>query len=572
MNCRESQAFCRVPPKHFFFGGRILKAVYMTVILPAVFAAAAWAQTPVIRSVQNNYSNIVADLPNYGIAQGAIFYIKGSNLAPSTTSLQNVPLKTSLNSVNIQVTVNGTTTSPLIYYLSAAQIDAILPSSTPVGTGTITVTNNGATSATAPIQVVQSAFGLLTLNGGGTGMIAAFDANNNNSLLGVTAAANPGDSIVLWGSGLGPVASGVDESVLQTPADMSTQIRVDIGGIAADVKYHGRSQYPGLDQINVVLPAGVSGCAVSVAVETGGYVSNFGTLPVAASGRTCSDPALGLTPSQLQSLVNQGTYSAGAITLNQTATTGPSGIGEGGHIIPGPTTTSVSGAASFWKVTVSPTFDFSALVQSVSVGSCTVFGGAGSNVRIPTGITSTPLNAGPKINVTGPGGAQSLTLANGLYSATLTSLLAAETYNFDNGGGGPDVGALSAQLTVPAPLTWPDVQAFMGVARSSGVTVNWTGGDPGSYVTISGLSFNYGTSGGQSVFGYFTCTAPASAGTFTVPPTVLLALPTSSVLEGVVTSTLSVSNTTNAQSFTATGIDYGFVAATFVFSKNVVYQ
>jgi len=549
-----------------------VKASQVTIVLAAVFAATTWAQTPTVTSIENNYGNIVANLPNYGIAQGSIFFIKGSNLAPNTTSLQNVPLKTSLNGVSMQVNVNGTTTSPLIYYLSATQIDAILPSSTPVGTGTITVTNNGAPSATVPIQVVQSAFGLLTLNGGGTGMIAAYDANNNNSLLGVTAAANPGDNVVLWGSGLGPVASGVDESVLQTPADMSTQIRVEIGGIAANVKYHGRSQFPGLDQINVAVPAGVSGCAVSVVVATGGYVSNFGTLPVAASGRTCSDPTLGLTASQLQGIINKGTYSAGAITLTQTAATGPSGIGGGGHIVPGPTTTTVAGSASFSKVSVSPTFDFSALAQSVSVGSCTVFGGAGSSLGIPTGISSTALNAGSKINVTGPGGLQSMTYGNGLYSASLTSLLAAGTYNLDNGGGGPDVGALSAQLTVPAPLTWPDVQAFMGVARSSGVTVNWTGGDPGSYVTISGLSFNYGTSGGQSVFGYFTCTAPASAGTFTVPPTVLLALPTSSVLEGVVTSTLSVSNTTNAQSFTATGIDYGFVAATFVFSKNVVYQ
>jgi uncharacterized protein (TIGR03437 family) len=558
--------------RQLFFGGRILKAVYRTAILPAVFAAATWAQTPVIRSVENNYSNIVAGLPNYGIAQGSIFFIKGSNLAAGTTSLQNVPLKTILNGVTIQVTVNGATTIPLIYYLSPTQLDAILPSSTPVGTGTITVTN-GATSATAPIQVVQNAFGLLTFNGAGTGMIAAFDANNNNSLLGVTAAANPGEYIVLWGSGLGPVADGVDESVSQTPADMSSQIRVDIGGVSANVKYHGRSQFPGLDQINVVVPAGVSGCAVSVAVETGGYVSNFGTLPVAASGRTCSDPTLGLTASQLQSIVTKGTYSAGAITLTKASTTTQSGVGEGGGPIPGITTTSQNGSASFWKVTVSPTFDFSALVQSVSIGSCTVFGGVGSNVSIPTGISSTALNAGPQINVTGPGGAQSMTYANGLYSATLTNLPIAEgTYNFDNGGGGPDVGPLSTQLTVPTPLTWSDLQTIIGVSRSAGVTVNWTGGDPRSYVTISGLSFGNGAGGGQSVYGSFTCTAPVSAATFTVPATVLLALPRSAAVDGVSTSTLSVSNTIGAQSFLATGIDYGSVEATFVFSKLLIYQ
>jgi hypothetical protein len=123
---------------------------------------------------------------------------------------------------------------------------------------------------------------------------------------------------------------------------------------------------------------------------------------------------------------------------------------------------------------------------------------------------------------------------------------------------------------VPAPLAWPDVQSFITVNRTSGVTVNWTGGDPGSYVTISGLSVGRGTSG--SLYGYFMCTAAASAGTFTVPATVLQALPLSYVREGTPAPWLSISNTTKAQSFTASGIDQGNVQATFVFSKQLTYQ
>ena len=84
--------------------------------------------------------------------------------------------------------------------------------------------------------------------------------------------------------------------------DLTLQIEVDIGGVAAKVLYHGRSRYPGLDQINVVVPAGVSGCAVSVDVVTGSYASNFATIPVAASGRTCSDPIIGVASNQLQSI------------------------------------------------------------------------------------------------------------------------------------------------------------------------------------------------------------------------------------------------------------------------------
>ena len=47
--------------------------------------------------------------------------------------------------------------------------------STPIGTGTVTVNNNGAT-ASSPITVVASAFGIFTLNYGfGAGKAAAFN-------------------------------------------------------------------------------------------------------------------------------------------------------------------------------------------------------------------------------------------------------------------------------------------------------------------------------------------------------------------------------------------------------------
>ena len=42
--------------------------------------------TPKITGVQNNYSLLVTGLPNYGIAPGSLFIIKGSSLASIPTS------------------------------------------------------------------------------------------------------------------------------------------------------------------------------------------------------------------------------------------------------------------------------------------------------------------------------------------------------------------------------------------------------------------------------------------------------------------------------------------------------
>ena len=102
------------------------------------------SDAPVISGLQNNYSNLTPGLPNYGIAQGAIFAIYGANLAKNSTPLQTgYPLHTSLGGVSVSVTVNGTTTQPILYYATQNQLGAILPSNTPVGTGQITVTKDG---------------------------------------------------------------------------------------------------------------------------------------------------------------------------------------------------------------------------------------------------------------------------------------------------------------------------------------------------------------------------------------------------------------------------------------------
>jgi hypothetical protein len=111
------------------------------------------------------------------------------------------------------------------------------------------------------------------------------------------------------------------------------------------------------------------------------------------------------------------------------------------------------------------------------------------------------------------------------------------------------------------------------VTRSNGLTVNWTGGDPSTYVSITGLSF--GSVNGSSsdfVVGDFTCQAPTSAGTFTVPSAVLLSLPASSTIAGISFSALSVSNITGPVTFTATGLDVGWAEASVENTITVTYQ
>src|SRR5581483_2560544 len=96
-----------------------MKSAVLSLIVMSLLAATAMADTPTVGGLLNNYSFTLPGLPNYGIAQGSIFDIFGTNLASTTTGLQNPPLKTTLEGTSISVTVNGTTTQPLIYFVSS---------------------------------------------------------------------------------------------------------------------------------------------------------------------------------------------------------------------------------------------------------------------------------------------------------------------------------------------------------------------------------------------------------------------------------------------------------------------
>ena len=106
--------------------------------------------------------------------------------------------------------------------------------------------------------------------------------------------------------------------------------------------------------------------------------------------------------------------------------------------------------------------------------------------------------------------------------------LAAGHYTF-SGPGGADVGALSGALDTVPDLVVTNPDELNVINRSSGVTVRWTGGDSSTVVTISGGSFIVSPSGTSSGAA-FVCMQNTSAGSFTVPASILTQLPASAVV------------------------------------------
>ena len=97
--------------------------------------------TVFLRGIVNAGSSAPAGLPSGGIARGSLFTIYGSGIGPPTgVSATTYPVGTSLAGVTINIIQGSTQVSALPVYVSAGQVNALMPSNAPLGMASITVT------------------------------------------------------------------------------------------------------------------------------------------------------------------------------------------------------------------------------------------------------------------------------------------------------------------------------------------------------------------------------------------------------------------------------------------------
>jgi uncharacterized protein (TIGR03437 family) len=233
----------------------------------------SWGQ-PVVEAVLNGASY------SGNIAPGTWVSIFGTQLSPSTTTASGLPLQTSLGGVS--VTFNGMP-APL-YYISATQINAVVPFELTVPLGMVlrgvpvVVTTPAGASAPLNISLSRESPGIFTLNGQGTGTAIAFDVNFNPVTV-VT-----GGPIVLYADGLGPTnppASSASGGATTAPFNQVVDnLTVFIGDTPATVLFAGLAPgFPGIYQLNVMPNGPISD---RVYLQIGGWQSNIVSLPITA--------------------------------------------------------------------------------------------------------------------------------------------------------------------------------------------------------------------------------------------------------------------------------------------------
>lgn len=529
-----------------------MRFIYLAAFILVSACGAVIYAAPAITGVTNAASTLPPGLPNTGVAQGAIFAVYGSGLGPLTLQqAQSFPLPTTqgLAGTTVHVTVAGVTETCIMIYTVATQVAGVLPSATPVGTGTMTVSYQGE-SASIPIQVLTAGFGTSTLNEAGSGPAVVTDALYN--AITFVNPAHPGDTLILWGTGLGAVTG--DETEPPVPVDLQTGVQVFIENQSALVKYGGRSADPGLDQINFIVPAGISGgCRTSIAVLVKGVVGNVTTMAIAPLGQTtCGDTFGVLTTANLQKALATGSLNVAGVALSRFGTQEDDLSAE---FLSYP----LDSLIRSWGGSASP-----------SIGSCSAYEVQGSDV-IADPIQPPTLDAGPSLTITGPVGTQTLTQnSTGSYPSVLLpsgSWINAGAYTVSNGSGGANVAAFNGGLTLPAPISFTNAPAT--IDRAQPLTLTWTNSAAFSAVSIFGIS-GVLTSTKTSYVEFF-CTADASTGQFTVPSVILSLLPTNGYgAIGVPGVSLQIAGVALSD-FTAAGspgIDAGVFAA-FTYSVGV---
>ncbi len=216
-------------------------------------------------------------------APGSWIEIYGTNLAAFTDNWTT----SDFNGVNGPTKLGGTTVTiggqaAFIDYVSQGQVNAQVPGTVSTGAQSLVVTTENGASDPFPVTVDSTVPGLLAPSNfsiGGTQYVVAQFADGSyvappGAISGITSErAQPGDEIVIYGIGFGPVTPDIPPGQLVQQSNALVEpFTISFGGIqAATVAYDGLApNFMGLYQINVVVPTVPASDTVPVTFTLGG--------------------------------------------------------------------------------------------------------------------------------------------------------------------------------------------------------------------------------------------------------------------------------------------------------------
>jgi uncharacterized protein (TIGR03437 family) len=261
-------------------------------ITPTGQAAITVPVTLIVTPVQAPQPGTIANSASFTfgpISPGELITIKGTNLGPSTGTGFSVGSGGTVSNTlaGVQVLFDSNPGTPI--YVSNTQINVIVPYEIAGrSTTNVVVSYNGQQSSAIPQNVASQAPGIYTASSTGAGQASVL--NQNGTLNG------PASGLVIGGQTIttSPAAQGSVISVFmtgggQTSPQSSTgtvtptntlykipgTVTATINGVNAPVQFAGAApgEVTGVIQVNLLVPAGVSGSTQPLAITINGVVS-----------------------------------------------------------------------------------------------------------------------------------------------------------------------------------------------------------------------------------------------------------------------------------------------------------
>ncbi len=226
---------------------------------------------------EDDFANVsAASFSPFALAEKTIVAAFGTTLATGTASASALPLPTTLGGTSVRVRdAAGVERAAPLFFVSPTQINYQLPAGTVNGPATVTITTSNNISQTATLAVLTAAPALFAANASGTGAAAALDALTfTPGPFNATQSNGQPNIIAAFGTGLGGDATDVD-------GDVRASTTARLNGNVVTLLYAGRVPgLAGLNQLNVVLPAGIAAGTYTLTITRGGFTSNSVTLAI----------------------------------------------------------------------------------------------------------------------------------------------------------------------------------------------------------------------------------------------------------------------------------------------------
>jgi uncharacterized protein (TIGR03437 family) len=256
------------------------------------FALHFTLQPPLPTVVAAVSASAFGEFPTF--APGSWIEIYGTNLAVAAQTWGS----SDFSGVIGPTTLGGTSVTianqpAYVDYVSPSQVNVQVPGGVPTGGQSLIVTTAAGSSAPFPVTVSATQPGLLAppnFNVGGTQYVVAQFADGTyvappGSIAGVTSQrAQPGDTIVIYGIGFGPVTPNIPPGQLVEQSNsLVAPLTMSFGGTeATSVPYYGLApNYMGLYQFDVVVPSGATASDTAPFAFSLGGVSGTQKLAIA---------------------------------------------------------------------------------------------------------------------------------------------------------------------------------------------------------------------------------------------------------------------------------------------------